>query len=385
MSNPEKKIENTFARSMDELNKLEKAFQPGKGLEQAIMSIGGDPSYLKDVAEALSTAYEMLEAAHYGAMGHMDDVGESNNAPSQVTEGVLDGDDEDGFMARSQLYFLAKDAIKLHGIIDDRDNLEPWVQTKIAQASKDIDAVSRYTEYNAMNPHAEPEAEQPEMDLQLPAAPEMEAPVEGVYEAGNGCADCEWIRDETDGDVTMCDDCREEESTPEYGIVRYPDTAISYIKKTAAGWEHIFDKSYGFSGLVDKTDMQFAKRISPEKMPGRLLEDPVDRKMQVTDIDKKGNTEAWKRFKAGDPRYEYKRSNNEAIRGIRSAAAKLNQAGQGVRNKTEKEPSANTKINTKVVREESKFDDKNDSGELKAVANDMFKSALSKAKKKAKE
>jgi hypothetical protein len=358
MSNPEKKIENTFARSMDELNKLEKAFQPGKGLEQAIMSIGGDPSYLKDVAEALSTAYEMLEAAHYGAMGHMDDVDESNNAPSQVTEGVLDGDDEDGFMARSQLYFLAKDAIKLHGIIDDRDNLEPWVQTKIAQASKDIDAVSRYTEYNAMNPHAEPEAEQPEMDLQLPAAPEMEAPVEGVYE---------------------------EETTEEYGIIRYPDTAISYIKKTADGWEHIFDKSYGFSGLVDKTDMQFAKRISPEKMPGRLLEDPVDRKMQVTDIDKKGNTEAWKRFKAGDPRYEYKRSSNEAIRGIRSAAAKLNQAGQGVRNKTEKEPSANTKINTKVVREESKFDDKNDSGELKAVANDMFKSALSKAKKKAKE
>ena len=456
MSNPEKKIENTFARSMDELNKLEKAFQPGKGLEQAIMSVGGDPSYLKDVAEALSTAYEMLEAAHYGALGHMDDIDEANNAPSQVTEGVLDGDDEDGFMARSQLYFLAKDAIKLHGIIDDRDNLEPWVQTKIAQASKDIDAVSRYTEYNAMNPHAEPEAEQPEMGM---PEPEMEESVEESSEwekrhdefvdagetatpqmidsiirelsdaatklGSKGGFINSIIGKKSNGELARhkvsaetlarsiqrnknaeqgTDERKElgqhliyaqsllgrvnegsEERTEEYGIIRYPDTAISYIKKTADGWEHIFDKSYGFSGLVDKTDMQFAKRISPEKMPGRLLEDPVDRKMQVTDIDKNGNTEAWKRFKAGDPRYEYKRSNNEAIRGIRSAAAKLNQAGQGVRNKTEKEPSANTKINTKVVREESKFDDKNDSGELKAVANDMFKSALSKAKKKAKE
>lgn len=388
MSNPEKKIENTFARSMDELNKLEKAFQPGKGLEQAIMSIGGDPSYLKDVAEALSTAYEMLEAAHYGAIGHTDDVDEANNAPSQVTEGVLDGDDEDGFMARSQLYFLAKDAIKLHGIIDDRDNLEPWVQTKIAQASKDIDAVSRYTEYNAMNPHAEPEVEVEAYEAYSPGDENEEgmvsnccgAPIMDVYQGHGRCTDCKEM-----ASAERMEESAIEETTEEYGIIRYPDTAISYIKKTADGWEHIFDKSYGFSGLVDKTDMQFAKRISPEKMPGRLLEDPVDRKMQVTDIDKKGNTEAWKRFKAGDPRYEYKRSNNEAIRGVRSAAAKLNQAGQGVRNKTEKEPSANTKINTKVVREESKFDDKNDSGELKAVANDMFKSALSKAKKKAKE
>ena len=69
---------------------------------------------------------------------------------STLTEGVLDADDDDGFMARSQLYFLARDAITLHGIIDDRQDLEPWVQSKIAQAAQGIDAVRRYTEYNAM-------------------------------------------------------------------------------------------------------------------------------------------------------------------------------------------------------------------------------------------
>ncbi|SVB29662.1 uncharacterized protein METZ01_LOCUS182516, partial [marine metagenome] len=33
---------------------------------------------------------------------------------------------------------------------------------------------------------------------------------------------------------------------------------------------------------------------------------PKPRKMQVTQADKDNNTEAWKRFKAGDPRYEWK-------------------------------------------------------------------------------
>ena len=37
--------------------------------------------------------------------------------------------------------FPARDAITLHGIIDDRQDLEPWVQSKIAQAAQGIDAV----------------------------------------------------------------------------------------------------------------------------------------------------------------------------------------------------------------------------------------------------
>ena len=57
-----------------------------------------------------------------------------------------------------------------------------------------------------------------------------------------------------------------------YGIVRYPDTAISYIKNDGNGWEHIFDKSYGFEGPVDKEDLQYAKKIAKEKIPSRMLE-----------------------------------------------------------------------------------------------------------------
>ena len=151
------KIDNTFNRVMNELNKFEKVFQPGGKLEQAILEIDGDPSYLKDLATELADAYEALEEAHYGTLGHVVDEQLSKKkkiTPStpvdMVAEGVLDGGDEDGFMARSQLYFLARDAIKLHGIVKDQDDLAPWVSSKIAQASKDMDSVRRYTEYNAM-------------------------------------------------------------------------------------------------------------------------------------------------------------------------------------------------------------------------------------------
>ena len=113
----------------------------------------------------------------------MDD-NEEKAESKEIKESVLDSDDDDGFMARSQLYFLARDAINLHGMIDDRSDLEPWVQSKIAQASKDIDAVRRYTEYNAMEqnspepevpaviPSEEPQDEMPTIDVQMTPAEE---------------------------------------------------------------------------------------------------------------------------------------------------------------------------------------------------------------------
>ena len=209
----EQKIDNTFNRVMDDVNRLQKAFQPGKNLEKAIAEVGGDISWLKEINEAFDKLYDMLEEGHMGAVAHLQMEEEKNcgcgetpcktYGKKKMTEGVLDSDDDDGFMARSQLYFLARDAIKLHSVIDDRDDLEPWVASKIAQASKDMDSVRRYTEYNAMKAEIEPE---------MSPAPEVEA----------------------------------------------------------------------------------------------IEEDPEPRKMQVTDADKNANTEAWKRFQAGDPRYEYK-------------------------------------------------------------------------------
>jgi len=70
---------------------------------------------------------------------------------SKLNEGVLDDADEDGWMAKSQLYKLAKYAIGLHGMISDTDNLEPWIQAKITRASEDLSSVKHYMEYNEVN------------------------------------------------------------------------------------------------------------------------------------------------------------------------------------------------------------------------------------------
>jgi hypothetical protein len=144
-----KKIDNTFSKAASELAKLEKVFAENSKLEKAIMESNRDLSAISEVRSHLAKAIAIL-------------------TPQTITEGVLDGNDEDGFMARSQLYFLAKNAIALHGMIDDRDDLEPWVHTKIVAASEGIDAVRRYTEYNAMKSQAQPE---PEAELPVPALP----------------------------------------------------------------------------------------------------------------------------------------------------------------------------------------------------------------------
>lgn len=74
---------------------------------------------------------------------------------SELMEGVLDSTDEDGWMAKSQLYKLSKYSIELHGMIGDTDNLEPWVQAKITKASDYLGAVKHYMEYLQVNDYPE--------------------------------------------------------------------------------------------------------------------------------------------------------------------------------------------------------------------------------------
>ena len=157
------KIDRTVMKALDMVEKLEKLFANNGAFENAVMEIDGDISWFSDVRKDLTQLYSNIEELHMGAVGHMD---ESVTESVELTEGVLDDTDDDGFMARSQLYFLAKDAIALHGMIDDRDNLEPWVQSKIATAAEGMDAVRRYTEYNAMK-----------QDSQLPVPVDMEETV----------------------------------------------------------------------------------------------------------------------------------------------------------------------------------------------------------------
>ena len=103
---------------------------------------------------------------------------------AQVNEGVLDDMDEDGWMAKSQLYQAAKYSIELHKMIQDTDNLEPWVQSKISKAADYLSSVKHYMEYESVNSYPgeateEAPAEIEEKPMVAPVEVE-EAPVENM-------------------------------------------------------------------------------------------------------------------------------------------------------------------------------------------------------------
>ena len=93
---------------------------------------------------------------------------------SEIMEGVLDDTDDDGWMAKSELYKLSKYAIQLHGMIQDNENLEPWVQSKITKAADYISTVKHYMEYVELSDG------QPEVVDDIPMELPSEMPPEGM-------------------------------------------------------------------------------------------------------------------------------------------------------------------------------------------------------------
>ena len=55
--------------------------------------------------------------------------------------------DDEGRMAKSQMYKMAKYIMKLTSMLDDMDQLPSWVQSKITKASSMISAVFHYLDY----------------------------------------------------------------------------------------------------------------------------------------------------------------------------------------------------------------------------------------------
>ena len=55
--------------------------------------------------------------------------------------------DDEGRMAKSQLYKMAKYAVKLHRMLDDMEQLPAWLQSKITKASAYTSMVYHYLDY----------------------------------------------------------------------------------------------------------------------------------------------------------------------------------------------------------------------------------------------
>lgn len=73
-----------------------------------------------------------------------------SNAALSLQSGVSNKIDPDGYegkMAKVNLFKMEEYSRKLQSIIADNQNLEPWVQEKIAVAASMIESVAHYMEY----------------------------------------------------------------------------------------------------------------------------------------------------------------------------------------------------------------------------------------------
>ena len=62
-----------------------------------------------------------------------------------------DPDGYEGRMTKGNLYKIAEYAHELHNLIEDDENLEPWVEEKIAVASQMLDTVANYLKYEKVS------------------------------------------------------------------------------------------------------------------------------------------------------------------------------------------------------------------------------------------
>ena len=73
----------------------------------------------------------------------------------KVSEGSIQEDAGEGHMSKSTLYHTAKYAIELMDMINQGDDLEGWVQSKLNKAADYLQGVHNYEEYQKLNPYRE--------------------------------------------------------------------------------------------------------------------------------------------------------------------------------------------------------------------------------------
>ena len=81
----------------------------------------------------------------------------------------------EGKMAKSQLYSIARYAIMLHDALEDEQELEGWVQSKITLATDYISKVKHYLEYEMQIAMKDPEMAVPESEPMMPKLDEEDS------------------------------------------------------------------------------------------------------------------------------------------------------------------------------------------------------------------
>ena len=114
--------------------------------ETVVVSKTTPPGDAADLAKSAGTTVDAVKTAIDQAKKTGDAV---TVAELELTNDIGKDDyvDDEGRMAKSQLYKMAKYAVKLHGRLDDMDQLPAWLQSKITKASDYMSMVYHYLDY----------------------------------------------------------------------------------------------------------------------------------------------------------------------------------------------------------------------------------------------
>ena len=107
--------------------------------KDAMISMKKDPKYMTLSTDAKKDLEDKLKGG--GAV----ELEENPMFTNDV--GKDDYMDDEGRMAKSQIYKMSKYAVKLHGRLDDMDQLPAWLQSKITKASDYMSMVYHYLDY----------------------------------------------------------------------------------------------------------------------------------------------------------------------------------------------------------------------------------------------
>ena len=124
-------------------------------------------------------AMEAEKLAKKGIDVNLTDMKEEN---LELTNDIGKDDyvDDEGRMAKSQMYKMAKYIMKLTSMLDDMDQLPSWVQSKITKASSMISAVFHYLDYEFARKNANL---MESMDKHVNKATLMEGAMKRFFEA----------------------------------------------------------------------------------------------------------------------------------------------------------------------------------------------------------
>lgn len=104
----ERQVDQTFNTVMDRLLAMAKVMREDGALAVNIEGIGGDASYLRDAYKGILSAYDDVEEAHYGAMGHL-------HMDESAAQGVME--DEVG---QAESLMAAQDMVdRIQGMLED--------------------------------------------------------------------------------------------------------------------------------------------------------------------------------------------------------------------------------------------------------------------------